>query len=298
MFKAFCEELTARIRVCMGEDYEIRMNHVVKNNGVELEGIVILKKEESSAPTIYVNDYFTQYQASRSMDSIVEELLQIIAREQKKSKLSLTGEQLSYEYMKTRIIYRLVNYEKNRLELENIPHIRYLDLAITFHCLVEQEKEEIGTIRIREEMMRQWQVEVADIWQVAKENTPKLFPIQIRNMNEVIAGIFKEKTGVIPEECSSMQPEMYIFTNESGINGASVLLYEDELSNFACSHDSDFYILPSSIHEVILIPYLKKFSRQKLNQMVNDVNRTQLPQEDILSDQVYTYQRSQNSIEM
>jgi len=298
MFNAFCEDLITQITILMGEDYDIRINHVVKNNGVKLDGIVILKKEEKAAPTIYINEYFNQYQEGRNMDSIVKEIIQITMEEEKNFKRTIIPENLSFDYMKNKIIYRLVNYEKNKSELEKVPHIRYLDLAITFHCLVKWEKVEIGTIRIHKEMMNQWEVETKDLWELAKKNTPKLFPIQIRSMNEVIADILKQEVGSVPLDSNSLQSEMYIFTNKSGINGASVLLYENAISNFACSNHSDFYILPSSIHEVILIPFQQNFSQNELNNMVNDVNNTEVSTEDVLSNRVYIYHRNKNAIEM
>ncbi len=298
MFNAFCEDLITQITILMGEDYDIRINHVVKNNGVKLDGIVILKKEEKAAPTIYINEYFNQYQEGRNMESIVKEIIQITIEEEKNFKRTIIPENLSFDYMKNKIIYRLVNYEKNKSELEKVPHIRYLDLAITFHCLVKWEKVEIGTIRIHKEMMNQWEVETKDLWELAKKNTPKLFPIQIRSMNEVIADILKQEVGSVPLDSNSLQSEMYIFTNKSGINGASVLLYENAISNFACSNQSDFYILPSSIHEVILIPFQQNFSQNELNNMVNDVNNTEVSTEDILSNRVYIYHRNKNAIEM
>lgn len=291
MFTTFCESLIEEVGTKIGPDYIIHKNHVVKNNGLELDGIVILKKEERMAPTVYINDYFCQYEEGRSMDSIVKELIQIVTEEGKKKRPVIAKEFLSFSYMKDKIIYRLVNYEKNKSELEKIPHIRYLDLAITFHCLIKCEKEEIGTIRIQKEMMEQWNLSQSDIWELAKENTPKLFPIRIRTMNEVIADILQG-------EVEGIESEMFIFSNESGINGASVLLYEHALSNFAASYQSDFYILPSSIHEVILIPCQKKFSQKQLIEMVKDVNSTQVPMEDILSNQVYIYHRNQNIINM
>ncbi len=298
MFHSFCEELIAQITVLVGEDYDVRIRHVVKNNGVKLDGVVILKKEENTAPTIYINEYFTQYQEGRSMNSIVKEIIQITMEEGEKIIPSIVPENLSFDYMKNKIIYRLVNYEKNKSELEKVPHIRYLDLAITFHCLVKWEKVEIGTIRVNKEMMNQWQVTTKDLWELAKKNTPKLFPIQIRSMNEVIADLLKQEVGSLPFDHESLQSEMYVFTNKSGINGASVLLYENAISNFASSNQTDFYILPSSIHEVILIPFQQNFSKKELNEMVNDVNSTEVPTEDILSNRVYIYHRNKNAIEM
>ena len=91
---------------------------------------------------------------------------------------------------------------------------------------------------------------------------------------------------------------MYILSNQKGINGASCLLYENILLDFANQIRSDLYILPSSIHEIILIPYQKETTLQALIEMVRDINCTQVAPEEVLSDSVYRFSREKNAIVM
>ena len=89
---------------------------------------------------------------------------------------------------------------------------------------------------------------------------------------------------------------MYIMTNRQEVNGASVLLYDDVLQTFALKKKTDFYILPSSIHEVILVPSDRIDNPSDLFTMVEDANRTVVALGDILSDSVYYYNREKNQI--
>ena len=87
-------------------------------------------------------------------------------------------------------------------------------------------------------------------------------------------------------------------TNRQEVNGASVLLYDDVLQTFALKKKTDFYILPSSVHEVLLIPADNQISMSTLSSMVRDVNSSQLAREEILSDHVYYYSLETDQITM
>ena len=101
----------------------------------------------------------------------------------------------------------------------------------------------------------------------------------------------------IKKEDAAICP-MYVLTNQNKLNGASCILYEHLLEHFADRLCCDLYILPSSIHEVILIPATSDTSYQELSQMVQEVNDTQVSPEEILSDHVYYFSRSSGSIRM
>lgn len=231
----------------------------------------------------------------------------------------------------------MVNYSRNKALLENVPHIRFLDLAITFHCLVRQDDSGIGTIRLTNEHKEMWDLSMKDLMQIASINTERLFPARITTMEQVLAELFrkeleseKDDEQELPftdvgednwmEETNESQqneyteemldamlndmrlakqtPTMYILTNTAGINGATTMIYKDVIRNFAKEHDTDFYILPSSIHEVILVPYEERISKEELKDMVGEVNCTQVALEEVLSDRVYIYRRDTNMIEI
>jgi hypothetical protein len=218
----------------------------------------------------------------------------------------------AFEQMKPYIFFRLVSFERNRKLLSDIPHISYLDLAVTFHCLVRNDEEGIGTIRITNEHMKLWDVTLEELKTLAVQNTEELFPASIKSMEEVLAGILSEgvldsseenitedlSLHLLPNIKNNTQPKMYILTNQKGINGASCLLYENVIRQFAQKINSDLYILPSSIHEIILIPKDLSMNKETFTKMVEDVNRTQVAAEEVLSDHVYHYSRENDRILM
>jgi len=168
--------------------------------------------------------------------------------------------------------------------------------------LVREDEEGIGTIRITNEHRKQWKVQLKELHELAADNTKRLFPVSIRSMEEVIRSMLMDEMSGKEEELSvemnlfvenstNAEHRMYILTNEKGINGASCLLYPNVLSEFAERFQSDFYLFPSSIHEVILVPAQDQKSSREYAEMVHEINATQVAKEEVLSDRVYFYSR-------
>lgn len=311
-YNQFLEEVKECIAYKVGNQCKVQINHVVKNNEVELDGLVIFEEGETLSPNIYLNSYYDKKMNGATIESISEEIIHLYYAARNEKRREEYQFEFSFEEQKNNIIYRLVNYKKNKKILGELPHIRFMDLAITFHCLVKQDDEGIGTIRITNDIMKQWEVSLKTLIKLASQNTPKLFPVRIRTMEEVIRDILKKdmqealnpydmQDAMIDSLLSDLDKDkkipMYIMTNIQGINGASTLLYQKTLNSFANELQSDFYILPSSIHEIILVPFQEQFSKDSLRSMVCDVNQTQVPVDEILSDHVYIYRRANDSFE-
>ena len=294
----FLLSLKQELELYLGEDFVVEQKRVIKNNGVVLDGMLIRSFEEPVIPSIYVNQYYDQFTAGRSLGTIVEEIISIY--QESREEAAELGNHFSYEFseVKYRITYRLIHYEKNRELLEDVPHLRFLDLAITFHCLVRNDEDGIGALRITKEHIKHWGIPLSDLWSLAMENTKRLFPPVLRPMEEVVFDLMSQNNHVTEEEIQDFanqnrQCGMYVLTNSKGINGAAAMLYPDILQSFEKKIDSEFYILPSSIHEVILVPCQyginneKERKREKLLQMVTEINETQVATEEVLSNNVY-----------
>lgn len=291
----------------MGAGYDVQIYKVMKNNSLELHSLVVRRDEESIAPNIYLKPYYEAYLQGVTLDEIIDRLCMIYdscsSPEQNQS-ISYTLQE-----MKSYICYRLVSYEKNRKLLKTVPYFRYLDLAVTFHCLVRDDEEGIGTIRITNEHVKLWGITTEELKELANSNTKRLFPATIRSMEEVLLGMLKGRVDSEAEDRkdsaldggpggreSRPKPMMYVLSNQKGINGATCLLYPEVIRSFAEELKADLYILPSSIHEIILIPADQRMKVEALNRMVEEVNRTQVAEEEVLSDHVYYYSREKDMI--
>lgn len=329
-FGEFLSLMKKSVKEAVGAGYQVEINHVIKNNSIELDGLVVLKDKECITPNIYMNIYYEKYLEGEAVNEIVGDIIRIYKRSREDNEKNELHIRYELDEMESCIIFRLINYDKNRKLLMDVPYIQFMDLAVTFHCLVKNNEKSIGTIRITNEHMRNWKVDIGYLKEIARVNTPILFPPVIRNMNEILHEILQgdrisssidcEETGeysanpidiaangspikgkdfyqVRSDEAEPAKAStMYVITNAKGINGASCLLYPEVIKNLAHKIDSDLYILPSSIHEIIAVKANGTMNKKAFREMVFDVNRTQVPEEDILSDNVYFYSRERDAI--
>lgn len=296
-YQEFIEYVKDNTLYLTGEGGTATINHVIKNNGCELDGLVLMEKNNDIAPTIYLNRLYEEYKRGKDIDAIIREIETIYV--DNKPKLSFDVNILKkFDTVKDRIVYKVINYRSNEKLLKQVPHKRILDLAVVFYCLLDQDSEKNTTSLIYNSNLELWKVDIDDVYKAALKNTPKLLHSKISSMST-----FFNQCGLIPEneeiELKDYIPgDMYVLTNESRLNGASCILYEDVLYDFAHEIDNDLYILPSSIHEVILLPKLSIYEKKELINMVREVNTEGVDADEVLSDNVYEYNRKDRIITM
>lgn len=322
-FIEFQEKAAEGMQAFLGEDVQVKRSCVRKNNGVMLEGISITRANVNIAPTIYLNDFYREYGRGKSLSSIIRQIADIYEATKLQKNMDLEFF-LDYEQVRTKLIYRLVNYDKNREWLEEIPHIPYLDMALTFQCLMLQDDMGNATIQITKEHCRIWNVDESELYRQAKNNTEKYLRPTITGMEEVVRDMITEslrgelkqsrlaaddsQEAQLAEQLAGQmlhtfqlgqeEQQMFVLSNHIRMHGAAVLLYSHVLKRFAEEKRQNFYILPSSVHEVILIPDSGKENPVKLRDMVQEVNMAEVDSQEQLSDSVYYYDRVSDVISL
>ena len=279
-----------------GENYRVKLNDVMKNNGVVLRGITLMQDDSNISPTIYLNPYYDAYEnGDTTLGTVIDEVIDTYERNKINRSIDMKFF-LNYETVRSRIIFKLINTEKNREILRDVPYIPFHDLSIVFQCLVSEERFGNASILIHNVHLQLWKVNARELYECALENTPLLQGYELADMNTVLEEM-KALGGIDDEEIEDMQQEvpMYVLSNKSRINGASCILYKDILKDFAMVVDKDLYVLPSSIHEVILLPSDGTQESEQLKEMVREINQSQVEKEEVLSDSVYYYRRSDDS---
>lgn len=296
-YKEFVEYIKMNAGYIAGEGGNITINHVIKNNGCEMDGLVIMEKGKDIAPTIYLDSLYELYTNGENIKSIIRQIELIY--EQNKNNVTFDVNILKhFDTIKDKIVYKVVNYRSNEKLLEQVPHKRILDLAVVFYCLLDNEYGRSATALIYNNNLKNWNVTIDDVYKAALKNTPDLLHSKISSM----AALF-EKCGVNVDgeevDLKDYVPsDMYVLTNESKLNGAACILYENVLYDFAQKLGADLYILPSSVHEVILLPKLSMFEKDELVNMVKEVNTEEVAADEVLSDHVYEYNRTERLITM
>ena len=296
-YKEFVEYIKMNTGYIAGEGGNITINHVIKNNGCEMDGLVIMEKGKDIAPTIYLDSFYELYTNGENIKSIIRQIE--IVYEQNKNNVTFDVNILKhFDTIKDKIVYKVVNYRSNEKLLEQVPHKRILDLAVVFYCLLDNEYGRSATALIYNNNLKNWNVTIDDVYKAALKNKQDLLHSKISSM----AALF-EKCGVNVDgeevDLKDYVPsDMYVLTNESKLNGAACILYENVLYDFAQKLGADLYILPSSVHEVILLPKLSMFEKDELVNMVKEVNTEGVAADEVLSDHVYEYNRTERLITM
>ncbi|WP_125142244.1 DUF5688 family protein [Clostridium transplantifaecale] len=279
---------------------EVSLRRVLKNNGLLLDGLSISSPSSAFSPTVYLNSYYDEEEEGLSLPVIAEQIL-LLYEEENGLPSELAQQLKDFEKIRERIAYKLINAEDNAVLLSEVPHFRYLDLAVVFYIIVSESDDGQMTALIHNEHLGMWNVTREDLSDFAEKNMATLLPCRITPIEDAILAIDEEELpgGVyeLSDEAADIFPvDLYVLSNERGINGAACLLYRDVLKNFAEQVGDDLVILPSSIHEVLLAPSKKALSYDELNEMIYYINRSEVPMEDRLSDHIYYYSREQNCI--
>ena len=298
-YREFLENVRKEVESRYDSNVSVTLNHVMKNNGTELDGITIMEKDKNIAHTIYINSFYDRYREGVSLKAVVSQIIRIY--NQNKNSININADYFeNYENVRKTIVYKLVNYQKNKKLLEDVPYKRVLDLAVVFYCLIEQRKGVSATALIHNEHLRIWNVTEDEIYNDALKNTPVLLAGSIVPMSKILSEI----AGTAPVDNDEKVCEytgediLYVLTNSSRVNGAACILYDNLLKKFANDVHSDLYILPSSVHEVIIVPKKNAFDKSELADMVREVNEQGVSQDEILSDNVYEYNRKNGLITM
>lgn len=296
----FKNQLKQRLEEITECQVKIQTNH--KNNGVILESLIIMRKGRNVYPTIYIDIWWDAYKAGESFESIITRVLEW----EKKTAIDNIMDFdffLNFDKVKENLRYKIINTEKNIEILNSIPHKDFLDLSKVYMVEVSTPGIGKGTVLIFNVHIEMWGIRWEELDRYATEQTEENNILCISDRKYII----KELMGEIVEEeetditdLAIPQSEMYVFTNEERCYGASVLLYQDVIKNFALDIGDDLYILPSSTHELIVIPARIAWyiGEKHLKAMVQEVNATQVQPEEFLSDNVYHYNRDTDKIEI
>ena len=304
-FRSFTEHMRKEAEAATG--LEVRVENVIKNNGTQLTGLVFMEKDINCHSTLYLEELYKRYEYGADLSELTEELISRFRIGKMKQSFDLSHF-TDYEKVHSHIVMKLVNYEKNKEQLQKMPHRRCLDLAITYYYLViEPPFSGKAIIQINNKHMKCWGVTEEMLYAEAKKNTPELLPAKIITMLDCMLDLVrmaesKDNISTVMklalEELLLHKDKipMYVVKNSTGSYGAVSILYDDILKDFANSIGVDLYILPSSIHETIIVPVDDTVSADTLREMVTEINEHKVVEEERLADNVYIYKHSRDTI--
>lgn len=292
-------EIAKEVAEVISSKYGVERIHVgtqKKNNGLILTGITIFG-DSNASPVVYINEFVKDGMDVSEMADTVYELYQTHKKTADGFK-NIGGDLSNYEFCKNKLGIKIVNAERNASLLNEAPHKLVEDLAVLYQIIFEEDGVGLSTILIKNEMLIIWGIEQDQLDKDAMENSLKIQGFKLQPMSEVMREIITGEHDIDVDPLEVMQmiedieedgENMFVLSNTSKINGAVAFLYDGVLEKFAEKFKSDLFVIPSSVHELLIMPANFGSNAEALREMVIEVNATQLEPEDFLSDNVYFY---------
>ena len=290
------EELVRQMRLDLmmkwGEDYEFQAACVQKINGVEQPVLRIRRKGNSVGIQIGIGDVCDRIRKGGNRREAEKELISRVEEGLKQIRSGETVLQtgqgiLDYREARERLVYRLIQTRRNERLLQQIPHVPYLDLSIVFELYWKQEGQHCSCL-VYNSHLEQWGVTPEEVERQARENTPIRLPAVFDSLEQMLLPMM----GGLRQEPSGLS----VLSNREGFHGAAAILYPGELKRAADQLQNDLVVLPSSIHEVLLLPDDPGQDYGMLTRLVQEINRNEVEQEEWLSDHPYRYLRKEDRL--
>lgn len=291
----FAEQVKAAVEARIGDTYKVSINEVPKNNDTKLTGLTIKAPGKNVSPCLYLEDALKAFENGTSLDEIADAFVRAY---RKSEGFNVDIETFTnWENAKNRIFFKLVNKTKNANVLADIPYTDIVgDLVVEYCLLVDNGEYGVESVLIRNNLLETWgNPTVQELHELAMENTPRLFPANVKSMYETLCEMMGAEN--LPFDDGDDNLPITVASNVNKTNGAAIILYDGVLKEYAEKHDSDVYILPSSIHEVLFLPVNK--AGQDVNtlaELVQSVNTDQVMPTEYLSDTVYLYHKDTDTI--
>lgn len=299
-FNNFVEEVTGNIQLFLPEDYmdaEVSVTGNQKLNENYL-GMVVRKEDQSIAPTINLNRLYESYQDNpgMTMEAVCRQVADVIVDTPEMIDLNKI---MDYDIAKNNLFIRVSSAEANKEMLKNVPHQLMEDLAITYHISVGMDREGLSSTIISNEMMEQYGITQEQLHEDAMKSAASILPPDIATIGAKMNNLIGDSLALLTsEEREMMQnilrddeqnPMFIVVTNKAQINGAGAIFYPEVMENMGYLVGGDFFILPSSVHETLVLPDDGEMDAQSLKEMVEEVNATQVLPQDRLTNEVYHY---------
>lgn len=283
-------EAVAKLISEQNENFIVEANDVQKNNGLMLNGITIYTEGCMISPVIYTN---AMYEHDLTVEEAAEKIMEIYEEHKDGMKDFDVNAIQQFDSVKDKIIARVINKDRNTSIMNTCPYAQFGDLIVTFHVLVQQNESGTASAKITNEMMNTWKVNLDQLIEVAYENTKKVLPIEILPMETILREMMERAGGITPdmEEALSMPDHlMFVVSNSGRQYGAYYLTDREGLLKIASEIKEDkYFILPSSVHEFIVVPASQAENAESLVAMVKEVNATQVSPDEVLADNVYSF---------
>jgi len=294
-YYGFLDEMAEKLRAVQSpftSQFQVNVKDVGKANGMSYRGIEIADQQSGMGVTINMDQHYKMYLDGKSLDEIAD-MVQHQALNAFENKPDVDVNRVKdYESLCSNVMMEAVSREKNAEYLQNVPHFDMADLSIIFRVNVSGNREHgFGVVTVDNKLLDSMGVSQDQFQKDILDRALNGEPPILRSLTEVMGGVF----GI---DASEPDGGLFLATNSEALYGASVIAIPGFLDQAAEKLGGNFYILPSSIHEVLLLRNDQEMNVRELEDMVQNVNEQIVSPEEQLSDRVYHYDAQEKVFEL
>lgn len=302
LYEEFVVNVVKKLRQYLPSDWDdtaLKCIQIPRNNNVYRLGIQLQPKKKGKSDTdikISINllDFYQSYQEGTPMETVLSMIAQEI------TDLCEDGgyvslQEKSYDWAKEHLLVEVCNEEMNRSQLLYMPHEKREDLALRYLVWTDNGSRHI--VRITNAQLKHWGISEETLRKDAWENMKKKLPPVVHTLNEVLMEIYEQHSLEIEDE-PILDDCLYFISNAERFQGAGYMFDEELMFHLAQCFEDDLIIIPSSIHEILLLKKQHAGNIGELVKMVTDINSSQVLPEEILSNNVYVFDRKTRKINM
>lgn len=287
----FSIALQNKLKESLGADLLKIEHHTFRKANIVIEGLIVKMKDSDIAPVIYPDELYEQYRQGLSIDTMITRFLDSY-RHIDKNIPNFTKETLM-----TNAYTVVINADMNRELLKTVPHnVIAGNLAEVARFRVKSDAESDSSFLITNEHLRHLRMLSDEVLEIAHKNTENQ-EYRLQNLYKLTFDMLSDEESREIFEDEYTDDDVYVLTNNTNYEGANVITSDKILREVSEKIDSSFYVLPSSRHELILVPDKFNVDPKYLVQMVREVNQT-LKQKDLLSDDIYHYNAQKRTLSM
>ena len=296
--RMFADQIAAGIAQYLPDDgqMECRVVETTKNNNVSRVGLSFHREGSRIGPVIYMEPYREAAADGRPMSEIMDEIAEAVSGSMDRIPLLASMDFGNYETVKEYLSVTLVNRKDNRQMLSQMPQRQIEDLSLILEMKFPMQVG-MGSVKVSHALAEHWGVDPDTLFSQAEKNAMKKEPPCLQRLEETLlaigsgsgtpANLLVQELSV-PEKSPS---QIYVLSNTSKEKGAAVVAYPGVLEKVDQLFPDGFYILPSSVHELLIVPKSPEMDPKELGNMVRAINQSEVAKEDQLSDRIYTYDR-------
>jgi hypothetical protein len=269
---------------------DIHLQEVVKNNDTVLTGIIIREAGSSIVPNIFLDSFYELYRAGKDLDACVADVADFRIEKQELGFPFDLNFLSDYELVKDKLQVRICDPETNHERLSGKAVTEHGDFAAYYNVIMSVSDEVTASFSVTNAMLADWGISVEQLHQDALAADTKRGAVLLNLEQEMVFMNFGlgKPDNLLENGENPLDTDlpMFCLSNESKLHGASMILHDDLRRRIGEMLRSDYFVIPSSVHEMMIVPDNGAYNAYSLNMLVQSVNASEVSAEDRLSDKV------------